>query len=248
MPIPLPNLDDRTFTDLVEEMRARIARYSPEWTNHNISDPGIMLLELFAWLTEATVYQINRVPDYSTMQFLKMVGVTIQAAQPAILKLAVEVADLDDQPWILPRGTRLSTHFIGERRPVTFETMRDITLVRAVPRAIVAARQVTVVMDERLGVSSGTPHQSFSLAESPIVLPSGATPVKPIAIVNEEAWEFRTSLQNSDADDRHFTVKTGLNAVAFGDGVHGKVPPNGAKISVNYRYAPTMGIKLFYSW
>src|SRR5690349_4133941 len=52
MPLPLPNLDDRSYTDLVEEARRLIPTYAPEWTNHNPSDPGIMLIELFAYLTE----------------------------------------------------------------------------------------------------------------------------------------------------------------------------------------------------
>ena len=69
MPIPLLNLDDRKFADLFEEMRTLIPRYAPEWTNHNTADPGIMLLELFAWLTEATIYRVNRVPEASKLRF-----------------------------------------------------------------------------------------------------------------------------------------------------------------------------------
>lgn len=74
MPIPLPNLDDRTFADLVEEMRALIPRYTPDWTDHNASDPGIMLIELFAWLTEALIYRLNRIPEASRARFLELLG------------------------------------------------------------------------------------------------------------------------------------------------------------------------------
>ena len=48
MPLAAPNLDDRTFDDIFDEARSRIPRYTPEWTNHNDSDPGITLLQLFA--------------------------------------------------------------------------------------------------------------------------------------------------------------------------------------------------------
>lgn len=75
MPIPLPNLDDRSFADLVEEMRALIPGYAPEWTDHNLSDPGIMLIELFAYLTEALIYRLNRIPEASEKRFLKLLGV-----------------------------------------------------------------------------------------------------------------------------------------------------------------------------
>jgi hypothetical protein len=75
MPIPLPNLDDRSFADLVEEMRALIPRYAPEWTDHNLSDQGIMLIELFAYLTEALIYRLNRIPEASEKRFLELLGV-----------------------------------------------------------------------------------------------------------------------------------------------------------------------------
>jgi hypothetical protein len=53
MTLPAPNLDDLRFqSDLVDEMRKRIVRYCPEWTEYNLSDPGITLIELFAWMTE----------------------------------------------------------------------------------------------------------------------------------------------------------------------------------------------------
>ncbi len=74
MPIPLPNLDDRSYADLMEEMKALIPRYAPEWTDHNESDPGIMLVELFAWLTEAMIYRLNRVPEASEVRFLELLG------------------------------------------------------------------------------------------------------------------------------------------------------------------------------
>ena len=74
MPIPLPNLDDRRFADLVVEARAMIPRYAPGWTNHNPSDPGITLVELFAWLTEQLLYRVNLVPDASTLAFLRLLN------------------------------------------------------------------------------------------------------------------------------------------------------------------------------
>jgi hypothetical protein len=77
MPIPLPSLDDRTFADLVEEMRALIPRYTPTWTDHNASDPGIMLIELFAWLTEALIYRLNRIPYACRARFLELLGATL---------------------------------------------------------------------------------------------------------------------------------------------------------------------------
>lgn len=72
MPIPLPNLDDRTYAELTAEARALIPTLHPDWTDHNPSDPGIVLVELLAWLTEMLLFQVNEIPDASTETFLRL--------------------------------------------------------------------------------------------------------------------------------------------------------------------------------
>ncbi|WP_333138843.1 baseplate J/gp47 family protein [Microcoleus sp. Pol11C2] len=72
MPLPLPNLDDRDYADLVEMARSLIPSECPEWTDHNPSDTGIILIELFAWLTELLLYQTNQVPEKSQEVFLQL--------------------------------------------------------------------------------------------------------------------------------------------------------------------------------
>ncbi|MGH3929931.1 MAG: hypothetical protein ACRDTF_08145 [Pseudonocardiaceae bacterium] len=74
MPIPLPNLDDRTFADLTEEARALVPVRYPDWTDHNPSDPGIVLVELLAWLTEMLLFQVNQIPEANTRKFLELLN------------------------------------------------------------------------------------------------------------------------------------------------------------------------------
>lgn len=62
MPLPVPVLDDRRFDDLMAEARALIPAHQPDWTDHNVSDPGIALLELFAWLAEMLIYRADQIP------------------------------------------------------------------------------------------------------------------------------------------------------------------------------------------
>ena len=69
-------LDDLRFQELVSEARTRIARHSPEWTEHNVSDPGITLIELFAWFTDILLYRINRIPERLHLALLELIGVT----------------------------------------------------------------------------------------------------------------------------------------------------------------------------
>jgi len=74
MPLTLPNLDDRIYTDLVAEALSLIPSYAPEWTNHNPSDPGITLIELFAYLTEMLLYRQNRVTEANLWSFLQLLN------------------------------------------------------------------------------------------------------------------------------------------------------------------------------
>jgi len=73
MPIEIPNLDDLTYDDLVQEALSMIPTHAPEWTNHNPSDPGIMLIELFAHITEMLLYRLNRVTNANRQAFLNLI-------------------------------------------------------------------------------------------------------------------------------------------------------------------------------
>ncbi|MFQ5456800.1 MAG: baseplate J/gp47 family protein [Nitrospirota bacterium] len=77
MSLPIPDLDDRSFDDLIKEAISLIPIYNKEWTNHNPSDPGITLLELFAWLTEMVIYRANQIPEENYKRFLKMIGIEL---------------------------------------------------------------------------------------------------------------------------------------------------------------------------
>lgn len=70
--LPLPNLDDRTYADLVEEARSQISTEYATWTDHNASDPGIILIELLAWLTELALYRVNQLPEQNTLVYLNL--------------------------------------------------------------------------------------------------------------------------------------------------------------------------------
>ena len=89
--IPAPNLDDRTHADIVEEALRLIPQYCPEWTNHNAADPGITLIELFAWMTEMVVYRLNKVTDKNFLAFLDLMGVSSHADRVDLLHQTIEV-------------------------------------------------------------------------------------------------------------------------------------------------------------
>lgn len=99
MPIPLPNLDDHRWSDLVEEGKALIPRNSPLWTDHNVHDPGITLIELFAWLTETNIFRINQISDRQYLKFLSLLGFYPHDSQPAQALLVLTTDDYSYVPF-----------------------------------------------------------------------------------------------------------------------------------------------------
>ena len=88
MPVRLPDLDDVTWGDLTDEARTLISAWAPSWTNHNVADPGITLVELFAYLSETFVYRVNRISDANLREFLNLINGPSFSTKSADLKEA----------------------------------------------------------------------------------------------------------------------------------------------------------------
>lgn len=83
MSLLIPNLDDRSYQELLDEALARIPVHNPEWTNFNRSDPGVTLVEVFAFLTENLLFRSNQIPERNRLKFLSLLGVPIRPASSA---------------------------------------------------------------------------------------------------------------------------------------------------------------------
>jgi len=117
-----PNLDDKTFRQLVEDSIKYIPLYASEWTDHNLSDPGITLLELFSWISETYLYRINYISDRHRLKYLKLLGAYPQSIKPAEVDLTFE----SEQPKILTKGHQISTTVSGKE--ICFELKEDIII------------------------------------------------------------------------------------------------------------------------
>ncbi len=130
MPLTLPNLDDRRYADLVEEARALIPTHAPEWTNHNPSDPGITLIELFAWLTEMQIYRLNRVTDDNLRTFLKLLNG--RDWQPSGMTSAALAEDIRASVLALRRRERAVSS--EDFEALALEADARVARVRCLPR------------------------------------------------------------------------------------------------------------------
>jgi predicted phage baseplate assembly protein len=126
-----PRLDDRRYDELIKELRTRVPRYAPEWTDLNDNDPGVALLQLFAWTADQLLYRIGRVPELNFVKFLELLGVELLPAAPATAEITLPLRDsLRSPALIVPQRARVSAE-AEDGGQVVFETERALLAVRA---------------------------------------------------------------------------------------------------------------------
>jgi predicted phage baseplate assembly protein len=132
MSLPTPTLDDRTAQDIIDEAKRLIPDYCPEWTDHNVSDPGIALVELFAWMTEMIIYRLNQVPDRLYTRFLELVGIQLYSAAPARCELLFQLTAAQAEPVRILADTQVGTERTEQDESVVFMTDEELICVRPV--------------------------------------------------------------------------------------------------------------------
>jgi hypothetical protein len=113
MPLTLPTLDDRDYNAILAEALARIPVHNPEWTNFNDSDPGVTLLQLFAFMTDSLQYRANLIPERNRRKFLDLLGIPLRPAAAAVGVATLANARGPRETVTLPRGLSLSAGSIG---------------------------------------------------------------------------------------------------------------------------------------
>ena len=144
-----PRLDDRTFEDLRRELVRRIPVHSPEWTDHHPSDPGITLLELFAWLTENLLHRVNQVPQNAQLEFLKLLGVLPRPASSARAFLRFALPKGATGPQLIESGP-LQGRTVVSAGKVLFQVDDELEILPVEGLAVVKAPGTLDVEDEDL--------------------------------------------------------------------------------------------------
>lgn len=134
----VPVIDNRRYDEIVTELRTRIPRYTSEWTDFNDSDPGITLLQLFAWLSDMLLYRMGRVPELNYLKFLELLGIQLRAAEPAVAEITFPLLATAAPSVIIPARTQASAEAADSARPVVFETDRAVTAIKAELNAVQA--------------------------------------------------------------------------------------------------------------
>ncbi|MEO1427796.1 MAG: putative baseplate assembly protein [Cyanobacteria bacterium J06633_8] len=140
--LPKPNLDDRDFNDLVDECLLRIPRYCPEWTNYNPSDPGVTLVELFAWLTDQMLLRFNQLPLRNYITFLELLGIRLQAPVPAQTNITFYLTTALEEEYTIAAGTEVATERTETEEAIVFSTENDLTIGNPSLRHFLSAETV----------------------------------------------------------------------------------------------------------
>ncbi|MEM9514370.1 MAG: putative baseplate assembly protein [Actinomycetota bacterium] len=160
MALPVPKLDDREFQDLVDDAKRFIRDRCPEWTDHNVSDPGVTLIEAFAWMTDLLLYRLNRVPERVQLRFLDLIGLRLFPPSAATVAVDFAVSAPQDAPLSVSKGTVVATRREAGESVVEFSTIADLSIeVGSVVYVATGGRDGPVDdLTPRLGLSdSGLP-------------------------------------------------------------------------------------------
>ncbi|GIF18185.1 putative phage baseplate assembly protein [Actinoplanes tereljensis] len=205
MPLIRPILDDRSYEDLRRELIDRIRVYAPEWTDHNESDPGIALLELFAYLGESVLFRLNQIPDATKTAFLNLLGAEPRPAVPAATLVAAGTTD--------PAGVQLLARTGLRAGSIEFETTNEVyvwpigaagagKVVRVTGAAATPEeRQRLLEALRRAKLPATTADVQGSIAYETTVLPDkpdGSGPLDVEATADHALWVALTRIRQTD--------------------------------------------------
>ncbi|MBP5870018.1 putative baseplate assembly protein [Streptomyces sp. LBUM 1478] len=165
MALPSPNLDDRRFQQFVDDAKRYIQQRAPEWTDHNVSDPGVTLVETVAHMADQIVYRLNRVPEKNHLAFLDLVGITLFPPSAARTDVTFWLSAPQEEPVPLPVGTEVATLRTEREEAVVFATERELSVVPCALRYLVTQRPGEPVADRTADLAEGKDLLCF--AESP---------------------------------------------------------------------------------
>ncbi|NEY36284.1 putative baseplate assembly protein [Streptomyces sp. PRKS01-65] len=167
MALPSPNLDDRRFQQLVDEAKRYVQQRAPEWTDHNVSDPGVTLIETFAYLVDQLLYRLNRVPDKNYTAFLDLLG--IRLFPPAAASADVDFWLSAPQPdtVVLPAGTEVTTARGETDDAVVFTTTDELHIVPSELTRLVTAPRTGEQTDRTRTLAEGRDIPCFQAAPEP---------------------------------------------------------------------------------
>ena len=256
-----PKLDNRSFEELRQEAIRQLQAVCPGWTDLSPSDPGIALVEAFAYLTQVMLYRLNRVPEKQYNAFLRLIGITPLPPAAATTTLVFQRTGAGAERITIPAGTRVAAG------PVQFTTVAAVRIEGTQPQAEAQAFHGEAIEDELVGLGTGAAGLELKVKHAPIVAAMSdgldlivaieeTEPIPPEARAvridgrTYRVWSEVQSFANLSRNERVFAADRRAGIIRFAPaaditdqrGVLGQgraplasVPPQGREIRVSYR-------------
>jgi predicted phage baseplate assembly protein len=214
--LPSPNLDDRNFQSIVDDVKRQIGMRCPEWTDHNVSDPGVTLIELFSFMTEMTLFRLNQVPEKHHLKFLDLLGITLEPPEAAQTELRfrlsrwiVDERGGEENELTLRGGETVAATVRTETEDaVEFVTDRDLRMVRPrLKHAIALPKREPGAERETAGT------RTFDLPDEPFTAIHGFQIFSPIPAQGDV---FYLGFENDISSNVLHLYAEGVNAAATG--------------------------------
>lgn len=250
----------RDYVAIRDSILNFIKDISPEWTDRNPSDVGMVLVEVMSYVADVLHYQIDRAQNESYLttaqerinvqQLLRLINYELSSGTGSSVPLCV----ITDQDQVtIPALTRISTSDNDasfEFTQAVFLPIRGIYAPSSVKAIVEESLQLPVIVEDNLiasfgttltetiGTSDGTAFQEFQLSRGPVSLSSDASSSLNVQTSDGTVYSPATSFLDADSDTTVYTftvTESGSIRIRFGDGISGKIPAINSDISVSYR-------------
>lgn len=250
------NLSTRDYagyrTDMINQLKAKI----PEYSDFSSSDMGIVLIELLAYQLDSLSYYIDKITNElfldtayekeSVSRLARMLGYDMAESTPAKYLQVFEIIP-QSQPYLIPKGFKITTEESLSEQVVVFETEEDLII----PEGCTGLEKdeegnylySTVVVEgetisnEILGTGTDAKDQTFSLHYHPVIY--GSVDLSVASPLGSVEWSHVNNFVSSDSQSPHYTLtlsEDGVATVKFGNGVSGMIPESIEDgITVTYR-------------
>lgn len=254
-------LPDTTFTTLLRdfeslktEMIKRIEYFCPEWTDRSTSDPGIALINIFAYVLDAYHWVNEMILNESFLAtckrrsslllHLRQLGTDLIPPAAATVNCDITVVSATGNSLIggvtLPNNWQVQCALPDDS--ITFElySPEEDVVLSAVGQTITVPfiEGTSVTTPISLGNSDGKPFQKYTLATKDILHNPSQKTIRCFVGASATEWTLVDTLAFSTPSDTHFCVKRNsldVPEICFGDGEAGAIPTLGDNITTTYR-------------
>ena len=245
----VPVLDDLRFQDLVDAAKRYLPQRVPAWTDHNVSDPGITLIEACATRVDQLGYRTDQVPDPVRAALLRLAGIVPSPPAGARVDLTFTLSDAASTDRTIAADTLVTTRPGGPGAVVSFRTLADLAIPAGAASGTVAAVNV-VTVHEDLGPATGAPAQRLAPSQAPLMadeLDGTRSALLELTVVSPDQstrlWRQVATFAAVADSEACFLWDASARQVVFGPRApyasgarqHGAVPVAGARIVVDYQ-------------